>query len=109
MGAGAAGVQASSEIAAASGRWVKLTKESAQAVEKYGLMTSKTPGVSHAMVGKPGDIKQWIQIARGPGSFAASPAVLSGAAGIMTQLAMQQAMHEITDYLAKIDQKLEVR
>lgn len=107
IGTGAAGMQAGSEIAANSGRWVKLTKESAEAVRKYGLMKSKTPGVSHAMVGKPGDIKKWIQIAKGPGSLAANPAVLSGAAGIMAQLAMQQAMDEITDYLAKIDEKLD--
>ena len=36
--AGATAAQAGSEIAANSGRWVKLTKESAQAVKKYGLM-----------------------------------------------------------------------
>lgn len=107
MGVGAGGMQAASEIAANSGRWVKLTKESAEAVQKYGLMKTRTRGVSHAMVGKPGEIKQWIQIAKGPGSLAANPAVLSGAAGIMTQLAMQQAMDEITDYLATIDQKLD--
>ena len=107
LGIGAAGAQVSSDIAANSGRWVQLTKESAEAVRKYGLTPTKTPGVSHAMVGKPGDIKQWIQIAKGPGSLAASPAVLSGAAGIMTQLAMQQAMEEITDYLVKIDEKLD--
>ena len=107
MGAGAAGMQAGSEIAANSGRWVKLTKDSAEAVRKYGLMKTKTPGVSHAMVGKPGDIKKWIQIAKGPGALAANPALLSGAAGIMAQLAMQQAMDEITDYLAKIDEKLD--
>jgi len=57
LGAGSAAAQAGSEIAANSGRWVKLTEESAQMVKKYGLMESKTPGVSHAMVGKPGDIQ----------------------------------------------------
>lgn len=48
------------------------------------------------MIGKRGDIERWIQIAKGPGSLAANPAALSGAAVIMTQLAMQQAMDEIT-------------
>ena len=105
--AGASVAQAGSEIAANSGRWVKLTGESAQAVKKYGLMESKTPGVSHAMVGKPGDIKQWIQISKGPGSIATNPAMLAGAAGIMAQVAMQQTMAEITDYLATIDEKLD--
>jgi hypothetical protein len=33
--------------------------------------------------------------------------MLTGAAGIMAQLAMQQSMSEITDYLAKIDEKLD--
>lgn len=107
IGGSAAGVQAGAEIAANSGRWMKLTKESAEAVKKYGLVESKTPGVSHAMAGKPGDIKQWIQVVKGPGSIGANPAVLSGAAGIMAQLAMQQAMAEITDYLVTIDQKLD--
>src|SRR3954453_23527623 len=37
LSAGAAVAQAGSEIAANSGRWVKLTKESAQLVHKHGL------------------------------------------------------------------------
>ena len=105
--AGASVAQTGSEIAANSGRWVKLTEESAQAVKKFGLMDTKTPGVSHAMVGQPGDIKQWIQIVKSPGSMVTNPAMLAGAAGIMAQLAMQQQMDEITDYLATIDQKLD--
>ena len=59
------------------------------------------------MVGKPGDIQQWLQIAKGPGSMVTNPAMLSGAAGIMAQVAMQQTMAEITDYLATIDEKLD--
>ena len=99
--------QTGSEIAANSGRWVKLTEESAQAVKKFGLMDTKTPGVSHAMVGQPGDIKQWIQIVKTPGSMVTNPAVLAGAAGIMAQMAMQQQMDAIMDYLAAIDEKLD--
>ena len=105
--AGASVAQAGSEIAANSGRWVKLTKESAQAVKKYGLTPTKTPGVSHAMVGKPGTIKKWLQIVKSPGSMVTNPAMLAGAAGIMAQIAMQQQMDEITDYLATIDEKLD--
>ena len=86
---------------------MKLTKESAQAVKKFGLTHTKTPGVSHAMVGQPGDIKQWIQIVKSPGSMVTNPAMLAGAAGIMAQIAMQQQMDEITDYLATIDEKLD--
>ncbi|MFZ5871801.1 MAG: hypothetical protein ACOYXW_14915 [Actinomycetota bacterium] len=106
MGTGAVGMQAVAEISGNSGRWVKLTKESADRVRQYGLMETKTPGVSHAMIGKPGEIKQWIQISKGP-VLGANPALLSGAAGMMMQLAMQQAMDEVTDYLAVIDRKLD--
>lgn len=107
FGTGAAAAEAGSQIAATSGRWVKLTKESAERVKKFGLMESKTPGVSHAMVGKPGSIKSWLQIEKGAGSFLTNPALLTGAAGIMAQLAMQQTMDEITDYLARIDEKVD--
>lgn len=105
--AGASVGQAGSAIAANSGRWVKLTEESAQAVKTFGWMDTKTRGVSHAMVGQPGDIKQWIQIVKSPGSMVSNPAMLAGAAGIMAQFAMQQQMNEITDYLATIDEKLD--
>ncbi|MGW4518795.1 hypothetical protein ACWEO4_44520 [Streptomyces sp. NPDC004393] len=105
IGAGAA--QAGSDIAAHSSRWLKLTEESAQRVKEFGLMDSKTPGISHAMVGDPGTIKKWLQVANGPGAFLTNPAVLSGAAGIMAQLARQHEMNEIKSYLAAIDQKID--
>jgi len=105
---GASIAQAGSEIAANSGRWLKLTEESAQKVKDLGgLMPTKTPGVSHAMLGHPGDIKQWIQVVTTPGSMLTNPAMLAGAAGIMAQLAMKQQMDAIVDYLAAIDAKLD--
>jgi hypothetical protein len=103
---GASLAQAGSEIAANSGRWVKLTKESAKDLKRYGLTPTKTPGVSHAVLGQRGSIKKWLQI-QTPGAMVRSPAMLAGAAGIMAQFAMQQQMHEITEYLAAIDQKLD--
>lgn len=45
LSAGAAAANVGSAIAANSGRWVQLTKQSADLVHKYGLMQSKTPGV----------------------------------------------------------------
>lgn len=107
MRTGAQAAQTGSEVAAESGRWVKLTEDSAQAVSQFGLMRTETPGVRHAMIGKPGDIQRWIQIVKSPASFVTNPAMLAGAAGIMAQLAMQQSMAEITDYLVTIDQKLD--
>ena len=104
--AGASVAQAASEITTNSGRWVKLTKESAQNLRRYPLTATKTRGVSHAILGQRGSIKKWLQIET-PGVMARSPAMLAGVAGIMAQIAMQQQMDEITDYLATIDQKLD--
>ena len=100
--------QVASSWQANSGRWLHLTKESAEKLAAHGgLMTTNTPGVNHAMIGKPGDIKSWLQVVDSPSSLLSNPAVLSGAAGIMAQMAMQQSMAEITDYLVKIDRKLD--
>ena len=52
-------------------------------------------------------IEGFVEFAKGPGSLVANPAMLAGAAGIMAQLAMQQTMDEITDYLATIDEKVD--
>jgi rRNA processing protein Krr1/Pno1 len=108
---GTAGLQAASAHGAArvvdSARWVRLTEDSARKVSELGLTPTKTPGVSHAMIGKPGDVKSWIQLDKGPGQLPAKPTMLAGAPALMAQLAMQQAMDEITDYLAAIDAKLD--
>ena len=103
----AGGLQVGSEVAAHSGRWVKLTGESAAKVKEYGLMDSGTPGVAHAMIGERGAIGSWLQIDKAASSIANNPAVLAGGAGIMAQMAMQQSMAEITAYLVTIDAKLD--
>lgn len=105
----AAGVaQAGSETAANSGRWVKMTEESAQLVNKFGLRTSSTTGLSTGVLkGDSGQIAGFVQFVKGPGSLLTNPALLAGAAGIMAQVAMQQTMDEITDYLATIDEKVD--
>jgi hypothetical protein len=107
LGTGAAGAQAGSDIAASSGRWVKLTKDSAQKINEFGLRES-SKGLSTGVIkGDKGQVKGFVEFVKAPGSMAANPALLAGAAGIMSQLAMQQAMEEITDYLATIDEKLD--
>ena len=107
LGIGATVVQAGSEIAANSGRWVKLTKESAKLISKHGLMKNSKTGLNMGVVqAKGGQIKGIVQFA-GPGSLLTNPAMLAGAAGIMAQLAMQQTMNEILDYLATIDEKVD--
>ncbi|MER6677467.1 hypothetical protein [Streptomyces sp. NPDC000983] len=96
-----------SEIAAESGRWVKLTEQSARALDKYGLMKGSHAGANRAVLTENGKIKGLLELARTPGSRLNNPAFLTGAAGLMAQLAMQQAMDEVTDYLAAIDAKVD--
>ncbi len=105
---GAAVAEASSQIAEESGRWVKLTQESAQLVEKYGLRESAKSGLSTGVVkGPKGQIGGFVEFAKGPRSFLTNPANLAGAGRIMAQVAMQQTMDEIADYLAAIEEKVD--
>ena len=107
-GTGAVVAQVGSEIAADSGRWVKLTRESAQRIKKYGLRENSATGLSTGVLrGPKGQVGGFVEFAKAPRSFLANPANLAGAAGIMAQIAMQQAMEEITDYLATIDEKVD--
>lgn len=99
--------QATSEIAANSACWLKLTPESARLRKEHGLMATETPGVSHVMVGVPGKVKNWLQAEQGVGSLLTNPAALSGVAGLMAQVAGQQTMAEITNYLDRIDAKVD--
>src|SRR4051794_5276288 len=50
IGTAAATVQAGSEISAHAGRWVKLTKDSAAQIDKFGLMKGSSSGVSRGIV-----------------------------------------------------------
>lgn len=99
--------QVGADLAANSGRWVKLTAESAEAVRKYGLMATKTPGVSHAMVGQRGDIKQWLQISQAPTALLTGPFALTALSTMMQQRAMQEQMDEIVEYLQEINEKVD--
>lgn len=110
LGKAAGIMDVGSQVAANSGRWVKLTDESARAIKKYGLMKNSKSGLSMGVVqakGQSGGIKAIVQFTSGPASKLANPALLAGAAGIMAQAAMQQTMDEITDYLAAIDEKVD--
>ena len=107
LSTGSAGAQAGSAIAANSARWVKLTEESIQKINKLGLRESSKSGLSTGVLkGNKGQIGGFVEFAK-HGSFLTNPAVLAGAAGIMAQFAMQQTMDEITDYLAAIDEKVD--
>ena len=107
LGIGSDIAQAISEISANSACWLKLTPESARLIKEHGLMETETPGVSHIMVGVPGKVKNWLQAEQGVGSLLTNPAALSGVAGLMAQVAGQQTMAEITNYLDRIDAKVD--
>ena len=86
---------------------MKLTEESAKAMKVSQLMKGSSSGVSRAVLTTDkGKITGLLEIVK-PGSMLTNPAMLAGAAGIMAQLAMQQTMEEITDYLATIDEKVD--
>ncbi|WP_227994288.1 hypothetical protein [Luteimicrobium xylanilyticum] len=72
------------------------------------MMKGATPGSVRAIVMKNGKTSKILEIVKSsPGQLLSNPAVLAGAAGIMAQLAMQQSMDEIADYLAVIDKKVD--
>ncbi|WP_128984610.1 hypothetical protein [Streptomyces roseicoloratus] len=107
LGSAAGAAQAGSDMAAASGRWVKLTKESARRIDELGLRKSAETGLSTGVLkGPKGQIKGFVEFAKDGGPLKGNPARLADAATLMAQLAMQQAMDEITDYLAAIDEKV---
>ena len=107
-GAGAMVAQTGSEIAENSGRGVKLTPESVRRVKKYGLRESSKTGLSTgALKGDGGQVAGFVEFVKAPRSLLTNPGILAGAAGIMAQVAMQQAMDEVTDYLATIDEKVD--
>lgn len=106
-GIGGAALQAASAIAESSGRWVKITEESARKMQKMKLMKGSAPGLKRAVLTDKGKITGLIEIVRTPASFLTNPAVLTSAGALMTQMAVQQAMDDIQDYLAEIDEKID--
>lgn len=110
LNAGSGVAQAGSQLAANSGRWVKLTEESAKALKLGKAMKGSSGDVSRAIVttskGKTAKILEFVKPGA-VGSMLTNPAMLAGAAGIMAQVAMQQTMEEITEYLKVIDEKVD--
>ncbi|RIJ53395.1 hypothetical protein DZG00_00855 [Clavibacter lycopersici] len=109
VGMAAAAMQAGSVVAENHGRWVKLSEKSVKLIkDNAGLVKSTKSGLDLGVIrGQGGRFVDVVEFAAGPGRILANPAILAGAAGIMAQLAMQQAMDEISDYLAVIDAKVD--
>ncbi|MCH8611575.1 hypothetical protein [Arsenicicoccus dermatophilus] len=105
--AGAA-AEAAAVIAESSGRWVKLTEQSAKYAQAGALRVSKTSGNATGVIaGKDGQVATFVEFVRTPAGVVTNPAALAGIGGLMSQIALQQAMDEIGDYLAVIDAKVE--
>ncbi|MGH3257178.1 MAG: hypothetical protein ACRDOU_17580 [Streptosporangiaceae bacterium] len=111
LGTPGAALQAGSGISANWGRWVKLTEDSAHAARKLPLVKDPKSGNFYAIAKAPnGHFAKNLQIVARPGSLLTgltSPAMLANVGALMSQQAMQQAMDEIKDYLAKIDEKVD--
>lgn len=101
-------LQTASEVSANAGRWMKLTEESARAAQSANLVQrSGGQFVQATTRGANGQFAKNLQFVAKPGAMMTNPAILAGVGGIMAQYAMQQAMEEITEYLAKIDAKID--
>jgi len=100
--------QKASEIADNSGRWIKLTEESAALVKEHGLMPSKqNPGESHLMIAGLSGVGKWLQADQAGAPLLANPAAVSTLSGILARAATQQNMAEVVGYLATIDHKVD--
>lgn len=89
-----------------SGRWVKLTKESADFVKANGVKNIGA-GVLRGKDlagGQGGQIAKHLRFETAALATPAGPAVL---AALMTQAAMEKALDEIKEYLATVDAKLD--
>lgn len=93
-----------------SGRWLKLTEESAAALKTASMTQSKTTGNYFAILrssdGKIAKNLQFVESSTGIAALA-SPAALAAAAVMLNQMASQQTIDEIKDYLAEIDRKVD--
>lgn len=105
---GGSALQTASEVSAHAGRWMKLTEESARVAHTSNLVQrSGGKFVQATTRGAKGQFGKNLQFVAKPGAMLTNPAFLAGVGGIMAQYAMQQTMEEITEYLAKIDAKID--
>lgn len=105
---GGESVKTVAAISEQSGRYLKLTPESAKQLKAAGgLMSAKEDGVSYAMLGDPGRVSKWLQVEDGPGALLTNPAVLAGIGGLMTQLSQQAEANELKALLLRIDEQLD--
>ncbi|MGY3127735.1 hypothetical protein ACVWW9_001234 [Agrococcus sp. UYP33] len=93
------------EVQANSGRWIKMTKESAELVKKHGPALSKADKLMTGVVrGKGGQIVKHLKFEQAALLTPAAPMAL---ASMMTQASLEAALDDIQAYLEVIDAKLD--
>lgn len=89
------------EVSANSGRWVKLTQESAEAVKKAASTGQQVSGV----IRESGKIQQILKFENT--AMLATPAAAPALAAAMAQMAIEQALDEISEHLEEVSEKLD--
>lgn len=92
-----------------SGRYLKLTEESFRAMQAMPAVTNSVTGNMHAILRAPnGQFAKNLEFVKGgAATMALNPATLIAASAMMQQMALQQSIDEIGDYLAVIDEKVD--
>lgn len=94
-----------SEFQVQGGRWLKMTEESAGLVRKLGSSRSKVDGLMTGVVRR--DKGKIVQHLRFENAGLLTPAAPAALGAIATQMALESALKEITEYLETIDAKLD--
>lgn len=105
LGSAGAVTQAAATISASSGRWVEITAESAEHMRQLQAMRGSTDGVVRAILMKDGKTEHIVEIVKN--SPLKNPTTIASVGTMATQLAMQQTMDQIIDYLQSIESKVD--
>lgn len=100
-----AGAQLTATISEQSGRWMKLTKDSAQVAKTMPLL-QRSAGTVQATAMKGSKFAKNLEFEKLAGALM-NPGAAGGLAAFMTQMAIEQSLKEITAYLAQIDAKVD--
>lgn len=100
--------QAASAATAQSGKWLKLADESAAAMKKLPMTRNSTTGLLHASLRTAdGKFAKNLQFVSVSAVSLTNPATLAMLGATMLQMAAEQSMEKIQDYLEVIDTKID--
>lgn len=101
-------VNAGAVASATSGKWLRLTDESAAAMKVMPMVKNSTTGNLHAILrSQDGKFAKNLQFVATSPVALTNPATLAMAAAMMSQQALQASIDEILDYLEVIDEKVD--